>query len=128
MTLGIPPELIGMHDGLNETRARGLIAVMERLLPHLRDDLTKALRYVDVEVLDRLSCKSEAWASIRGDVTAAYEYTGEQPGPRSADEARHLNYTRSFAGLYESYNGDPEMAEEMTQEAVKAAVRRRYLG
>jgi phosphoenolpyruvate carboxylase len=128
MTLGVPPELIGMHEGLNETRARGLMSVMERLLPHLRDDLTKALRYVDVEVLERLACRSEAWASIRADVTAAAEYTGEQPGPRSADETRHLNYTRNFAGLYQSFDGDPEMAEEMTQEAVKAAVRRRYLG
>ena len=128
MTLGIPPELIGMHAGLNEARDRGLVPALERLLPHLQSDLAKALRYVDVEVLDRLACKSEAWASIRADVTAAAEYTGETPGPRTADEARHLNYTRSFAGLYESFDGDPDMAAEMTQEAVKAAVRRRYLG
>jgi phosphoenolpyruvate carboxylase len=128
MTLGIPPELIGLHDGLNETRTRGLMPAMERLLPHLQSDIARALRYVDVEVLDRLSCKSEAWAAIRADVTAAAEYTGETPGPRSADESRHLNYTRAFAGLYESFDGDPEMAAEMTEAAVKAAVRRRYLG
>ena len=31
-------------------------------------------------------------------------------------------------GADRSFDGDPDMAAEMTQEAVKAAVRRRYLG
>jgi phosphoenolpyruvate carboxylase len=128
MTLGIPPELIGLAEGLKEARTRGLMPALESLLPSLCEDIAGALRYVDQEVIDALACDSEAWGSIREDVAAAAEFTGEKPGPRSADESRHLTYTRSFADMYRHYNGEPDVAEEMTQEAVKAALRRRYLG
>ena len=125
MTLGIPPELIGMHVGLSEARDRGLVPALERLLPHLQADLAKALRYVDVEVLDRLACKSEAWASIPADVSAAAGYTGERRAAhrgRSAASQLHAQ----LRGPLRELRRRPDMAAEMTQEAVKAAVRRRY--
>jgi len=128
MALGIPPELIGMGQGLRETRERGLEKELEELLPYLKNDLSKSLRFVDEDAVQRFAADSEAWAAIRDDIRSVAEYTGEKPGPQTADEMRHLTHTRNFVDLYRRFNGDPAIAEEMTDEALKAAKLRQYLG
>jgi len=128
MALGIPPELIGIGRGLEAARERGLVEDLERFVPLLRSDLTRALRYVNDDTLAYFAGQNEAWAKIREDITMVADYTGEKPGPQTADEVRHMNHTRNFVELLKRYDGNPEIAEEMTDEVIKAAKRRQYLG
>jgi phosphoenolpyruvate carboxylase len=128
MAIGIPPELIGIGRGLRQAAELGLLEKLEDLLPLLRNDLARGLRYVDEESVDYFAGTSEAWATIRDDIHAAAEYAGQKIGPQTPDDVRHLTHTRNFVELYKVYDGRPEMAEEMTNEAIQAAKRRQYLG
>jgi phosphoenolpyruvate carboxylase len=128
MALGIPPELVGVGRGIDTVRERGLLEQLERLLPLLRNDLSRSLRWLDVDALDYLASQSDAWAKVKEDVRLVAEYTEQQPGPQSSDEVRHVTHTRNFVELYKRYDGNPEIAEEMSDEALKAAKRRQYLG
>jgi phosphoenolpyruvate carboxylase len=125
MSLGVPPDLVGVGRGLTAARERGLLGELERLLPFLRDDLAGALRYVDLHSLDRLASTSEAWATIRDDVLTTAGYVGEPPGPRSAAEQEHVVQTTRFVTNYLDGCRDED---EMTADAVRAAHLRRYLG
>jgi phosphoenolpyruvate carboxylase len=128
MALGIPPELVGSGRGISQTRERGLLGDLERLLPFLRQDLSRALRWIDVDAVDYFAKQSEAWAQVKQDVAIVSEYTETPPGPQTAEEVRHLTHTRNFVELYKHYNGEEEIAREMTTEALKAAEIRHYLG
>jgi phosphoenolpyruvate carboxylase len=128
MAVGVPPELIGLAKGLEAARERGLIDFLEDLLPLLRDDIARALRYVDEDSLEHFASTSEAWASIKQDVEAAAAYTGQKPGPRTPEDVRHLTHTRNFVELFKVYDHSAEMAEEMANEALLAGRRRQYLG
>jgi phosphoenolpyruvate carboxylase len=128
MALGAPPELLGLGRGLAVARERGLIDDLERFLPLLKQDIGRALRYVDEDSLEYLAGQSPAWATMREDVKAAAEYAGQKIGPQTPDDVRHLTHTRNFVELFKVYDGSPEMAEEMTNEVIQAAKRRQYLG
>jgi phosphoenolpyruvate carboxylase len=128
MAIGVPPELVGVGHGLETARERGIVHELEQLVPHLRSDLERALRYVDQQSLDQLAADSEAWAEVRNDVQTVSEYVGVKPGPQTTDEVRHLTHTRNFFDLLRRFDGSPGLAEEMTEEAVKAAKMRHYLG
>jgi hypothetical protein len=72
---------------------------VDNLLPLLRQDVARALRYVDEESLDHFAGQSQAWASIKEDLRAAAGFTSEKPGPRAPDDVRHLTHTRNFVEL-----------------------------
>ncbi len=128
MTLGVPPEVIGMASGLASARERGMVPVVEGLLPHLQNDLADSLAYVNLDALDLLARSSDVWSCIRDDVTAVEGLVGVKAGPRSPAEVRHAIHTRNFVELYLNYEGDPDIASEMRQEAHKAAELRQHLG
>jgi phosphoenolpyruvate carboxylase len=128
MALGIPPELVGIGRGLNQTRERGLLGDLEGFLPFLRQDLSRAMRWVDMDAVEYFAKQSAAWAQVKEDIGIVAEYTETAPGPQTPDEVRHLTHTRNFVELYKHYNGDEQIGQEMTAEALKAAEIRRYLG
>ncbi|MPZ48235.1 MAG: phosphoenolpyruvate carboxylase [Dehalococcoidia bacterium] len=128
MALGIPPEVIGVGRGIEVARERGLMGDLEAMLPLLQADLSRALRYVNEDALAHFAQQSEAWARVRDDVRLVAEYTGQPVGPQTPDEVRHLNHTRNFVELLKRWGGNPDIAEEMTDEVLKAAKRRQYLG
>lgn len=128
MTLGVPPEIIGLREGLQEARSRGLLGTLEAALPALKEDLGGALHYLNLEVLQRLAGKSEAWAGVLADVRAAETFVGVTSGPHSAEESAHAQLVSEF---FEHYAQDPsggKHAGAMRIAALKAAEARNYLG
>ena len=128
MTLGIPPELIGTGRGLHEAKQRGLLPLLERVLPQLREDLAKALGYLNHGVLAHLARHSEVWASIVEDVQMIEAYTGVRAGPQSEEEMAHSSCTDMFYELYRAKDGRSDRQAGAEDYALQAAQVRRYLG
>ncbi len=127
MTLGIPPEIIGTGRGIAEAGDRNLLHALENILPYMRDDLKKSLRYLHRDNLGYLARSSEAWASVEEDVRVIDHWLGEQIEPQTSNEMIHSMHAGNFLTYY-SKTEDHKFEDEARQEAQKAAELRRYLG
>lgn len=120
-SLGVPPELIGTGRGIRKLRKLGKLSVVEKYYIGFKNDLERAGKYLNKEVLRKLARKSSAFSSILEDVREIEDYLGHDLTPETVQEKAHGIYTSE---IYERFIDSVEITELIEE----AAVLRRSLG
>lgn len=115
-SLGIPPELFGVGEGLSRTTQKGEIKTVEALYITLRPSLIRAGRYLRKESLRELGLGDLATGII-----LIEKYLGETLGPVTKKEFRHADLV---AKIIISLKKGKSPAKEIEE----AAMIRRALG
>ncbi len=120
-SLGIPPELIGTGRGLHAAQKLGKLPLIEKYYLNLRNDLERAGRFVQKDVLTKKAKNSPVWNDLLQDVTYVESFLRHELGPQSSDEKEHHKYVKALRTKLDS--------KEPTQKIIeKAAVLRKSLG
>lgn len=120
-SIGVPPEFIGVGRGIKAAKKHGNLATVEKFYFNFHNDLEKAGRYLNKNVLSALSKKSQGWREIQEDVKIIEAYLGHKFEPQTPEEKAHQVFSES---IYERFT----QGIEMTDLIEEAAVLRRSLG
>jgi phosphoenolpyruvate carboxylase len=123
-SVGVPPELITTGRGLLLAEKKGLLPVIEKYYPALRDDLTHAGKYLNRENLHALAKNGKAWEAIEIDMNLIEKILGITLGPVKPHHILHRNIT---SNIYQRLKAGKE-GELITHDIVEAGVIRRSLG
>lgn len=93
-SLGIPPELIGTGRGLLRTKKEKSIDTVESLYRNLKPALITAGRYLRKESIKELGYKN-----IAEDIRNIEDFLGEELGPKTADDYKHLDQVTQIVSL-----------------------------
>lgn len=118
-SLGVPPEFIGLGRAL-KILVRAKIDVL-KYYPNLALDLQQAMRFVNVDNLNKLAKLHSAWNLIREDIALATNLLGLKIGPRNARDMRHQKITSQ---LYSRWRA----GQSISQEILDSGRLRRSLG
>lgn len=120
-SIGIPPEIIGTGRGLSKAKSQKQLKYIEKYYLNNRTDLQKVGRYVNKENLELLAKHNTAWNDIMEDVKAIENYLGEELGPVTRDEKRHLKITGEIVEKLDTGESIAKLIQD-------AAIIRRSLG
>jgi ribosomal protein S15 len=95
-SVGVPPELITTGRGLLLAEKKGLLPVIEKYYPALRDDLTHAGKYLNRENLHALAKNGKAWEAIEIDMNLIEKILGITLGPVKPHHILHRNITSNI--------------------------------
>ena len=115
-SLGIPPELFGVGEGLAKARAAGEIQTVEALYTIFRSSLVRAGRYLRKESLKELGLPK-----LERGVVLIEEYLGETLGPVTKEEFRHADLVAKIIVLLQK-------GKSPIKEIEQAALIRKSLG
>jgi phosphoenolpyruvate carboxylase len=120
-SIGVPPEFIGVGRGIRAAKKHGNLATVEKFYFNFHNDLERAGRYLNKNVLSALSKKSQGWREIQEDIKIIETYLGHKFEPETPEEKAHQVFSES---IYERFT----QGIEMTDLIEEAAVLRRSLG
>lgn len=120
-SLGCPPELLGSGRGLKEAKHSGQLKLIEKFYVNLRDDMSKAGRFLYKPGIMALAQKSKAWKDIWEDILEMEKYLGKKLGPRTKAEKAHYK-------LSEQIHKNLKNKRSLTPLIDKQAVLRKSLG
>ncbi|MDP3941969.1 MAG: phosphoenolpyruvate carboxylase [bacterium] len=92
-SLGIPPELIGTGRGLALAKKTKNLKLLEKYYLLLRDDLIRAGRFLNKDVLKKLAGENASWKKIAEDIVAIESYIGKPLGPVTVGDKQHKKVT-----------------------------------
>ena len=123
-SLGVPPELIATGRGLVRAGEMGLLDVIEKHYPALREDLKHAGKYLNRENLSLLGKKKSVFREIERDIDAIEKILEIELGP---EKPRHIIHRNLTSSIYQRLmTGGPK--EGIQRDLIEAAVIRRSLG
>jgi phosphoenolpyruvate carboxylase len=122
---GIPPELISTGRGLKEATEKGLLPLIEKYYPALRNDLMHAGKYLNYENVHIGAKTSDTFKEIEKDLKAIEEYLGEPLGPKKPHHVIHRNLT---SNIFHRMREDSIDKERITEDIIEAAIIRRSIG
>ena len=120
-SIGVPPEFIGVGRGLMEASKNKRLKAVEEYYFGFKEDLKRAGRYLNKDVLRSFSKKSQAWSDVQEDVKIIEEYLQEPLEPITPQEKAHKVFTESIFDRYTKGLGMTDLIEE-------AALLRKSLG
>jgi phosphoenolpyruvate carboxylase len=123
-SLGVPPELIATGRGLKAAKEEGLLPLVERYYPALREDLHHAGKYLNRENLDLLSRRYPAFAPVQEDTESIEKILGISLGPEKPHHLIHRNITSTIFYRLHGNTG----RDAITGDIVEAGKIRRSLG
>lgn len=88
-SLGIPPEFIGTGRGIKYAKKTGKMRILEKYYLNIKDDLRRAGRYVNKNILINLASDSKVWQEVLTDVIEIEKYLGQKMGPVTKEEIEH---------------------------------------
>jgi phosphoenolpyruvate carboxylase len=94
-SIGVPPEIIGTGRALEllkKDNPQAFEAILTHYLNH-KQDLQRAMRYVNMRNLTKLAKESSAWKAIKQDVAAIEKILKIKAGPQTAQETEHERLT-----------------------------------
>jgi len=100
-SLGIPPEILGTGRGIKYAIEHNQIELLEKYYLNIKDDLRRAGRFLQKEILIELANKSAVWKDILEDVLGIEKYLGEKLEPKSKEEKEHFEIVKK---LHEKLN------------------------
>lgn len=124
-SMGVPPEFITTGRGLIEAKKKGMLPVLEKFYPALKEDLRHAGKYFNEENLSLLAKQSSEWAGIAEDVAGIRAVLGIELGPEKPHHMIHRNLTSTIHHRLQEEERD---TEELRRDVVEAGVVRRSLG
>lgn len=120
-SIGVPPELIGSGRALKYAKEIGILPLIERLCPYLRQDFAHAGHYLNRENLDFLCKENKSWKLVRDEISDIEEILGIKIGPEKTHHFIHRNFT---SNIYHRL----KLGEDFADDALKAAEIRKSLG
>ncbi|MDD5025985.1 MAG: phosphoenolpyruvate carboxylase [Candidatus Peribacteraceae bacterium] len=123
-SLGIPPELIATGRGLKVARERGMLDLIEKYYPALREDLKHAGKYLNRENVDLLARRYPAFEEVKDGIGAIEEIFNIELGP---EKPRHIIHRNITSTIFHRLHGEGGK-EELTDDIVQAGVLRCSLG
>jgi len=115
-SLGIPPELFGVGQGLLRAKKEGKLPLIEELYETLRPALINAGRYLRKESLKELGLKK-----LEEDILLIEDYLGQSLGPKKKSEFEHQKLVGKILVSMKKGESPKALIE-------KAAILRRSLG
>ncbi len=120
-SLGVPPELIGSGRALKLAKDMGVLDLVKRLCPYLKEDFSHAGHYLNRENLDLLAKKEDAWKHIRDEIEYIEDLVGVKIGPEKPHHIIHRNFS---SNIYHKLM----LNEDFAEDALLAAEIRKSLG
>ncbi|MEK7672733.1 MAG: phosphoenolpyruvate carboxylase [Patescibacteria group bacterium] len=120
-SIGVPPELIGTGRALKLAKEMGILDLINRLCPYLREDLMHAGHYLNRENLELLSKKNAAWKTIKQDIDLIEELLNI---PIKDDKPHHVIHRNFTSNIYQKL----ALNEDFSEDLLKAAEIRKSLG
>jgi phosphoenolpyruvate carboxylase len=114
-SLGVPPEMIGTGRGLHAAEEAGYLSVVEKYYLYLREDLLQAGRFVNKDVIKKLSKRSPAFEGILQDIEYIEKYLGKKLKPESVEEKAHHELV---AQIYEKFEKKQSLTDLITESAI----------
>lgn len=124
-SVGLPPELISTGRGLLRAKELGLLDIIERYYPALREDLKHAGKYFNRENLALMAKRKSVFRDIEKDVRHIEEILDISLEPEKARHREHRDLTSS---MYKKLHSDRRSPESITKDIVSAGIIRRSLG
>ncbi len=114
-SIGIPPELIGTGRGLKKMKKQEQFNLLQKHYQYMKQDITRAGRYLHKGVLQDLAKKSLAWEKIKEDVTAIEKVLKISLEPVTTEEKEH----HALAGaIYEKIQNNLTVIDFIEQAAI----------
>lgn len=123
-SVGVPPELLTTGRALKLAKEKGILPLLEKVYPALREDLLHSGKYFNRENLELLSRQEKAFVPVLEDVRLIEDWLGSPLGPTKPRHVIHRNITSTIT---QRILGDVD-PEVIRQDIVEAAVIRRSLG
>jgi phosphoenolpyruvate carboxylase len=95
-SVGIPPELIASGRALKYAEEMGILPLIHKLCPYLKEDFRHAGHYLNRENLDMLCKKNKAWKEVRTEIEDIERIIGVQIGPEAPHHMIHRNLTSTI--------------------------------
>ncbi len=120
-SIGVPPELIGSGRALAFAKDAGILDLVIRLCPYLKEDFMHAGHYLNRENLDYLCKKYDVFKEVRAEIDDIEKIVGIKIGPEKTHHIIHRNFT---SNIYHKFL----LGEDFSDDALKAAEIRKSLG
>ena len=114
-SLGLPPEFFGVGRGIAWAKKQGILPIIEKWYPSIRDDLHIAGRFFRREAVKELG-----FPGLIEDIQQIEKFLGTSLGPYNDEEHEHVRISKKIAG---SGAGDDRLSF-----MEKAAVLRNSIG
>lgn len=120
-SLGMPPELIGTGRALKYAQEMGILDLIFKLCPYLREDLMHAGHYLNKENLDHFCKKEKSWKLVRQDIELIEDILKIEILQEKPHHVIHRNFA---SNIYHKLKLDEDFSEDI----LKAAEIRKSLG
>lgn len=120
-SLGIPPELIASGRTLKMAEDLGILKLVQKLCPYLKEDFKHAGHYLNRENLELLSKKYPLLKTVYEDIELIEDILEIKIGPTAPHHFIHRNFTSNIFHRL-------KMNEDFAEDALKAAQIRKSLG
>lgn len=120
-SLGVPPELIGTGRALKYAKEMGILPLIEKLCPYLREDLAHAGHYLNRENLEALSKEKKSWKLIYQDIELIEDILNIKIGQEKPYHIIHRNFTSNIFNKL-------KLGIDFSEDILRAAEIRKSLG
>lgn len=120
-SVGVPPELIASGRSLRLAKELGILELINRLCPYLKEDFVHAGHYLNRENLDLMCADNPAWEAVRDEILDIENIVGVAIGPEKTHHFLHRNFV---SNIYHKLR----LGEDFAEDALKAAEIRKSLG
>lgn len=114
-SLGAPPELIGSGRGIKQMIKKGKIKLLEKYYLNIKDDLLRAGRYVNKDVVKQLAKTSVAWQEYLDDVREVEKYLKIELIPVTNEEKEHH---KTVSEIFKNLNKKKNIENLLCQAAI----------
>lgn len=111
-SVGVPPEIIGTGRGIRATKNLGDIKLIERYYLSIKEDLTRAGKFLNKKILRKLAKQNSAWNDILEDVAYLEEYLKIDFSPVSNEEKKHQLITEKIFNNLQTNKPTAELIEQ----------------
>ncbi len=120
-SIGVPPELIGSGRALKFAKEKGILDLVQKLCPYLKEDFLHAGHYFNRENLDFMCKENPVWEKVKEDIDLIEKILEIKIGPEKTHQIIHRNFT---SNIYHKM----KLGEEFDEDILKAAEIRKSLG
>jgi phosphoenolpyruvate carboxylase len=120
-SLGVPPELLGSGQALRLAQQAGLLPLIEKICPFLREDFIHAGHYLNIENLHLLAKQNPDWNVVLEEISLIEEILDIKIGP---DMPHHIIHRNLTSNIFQKLQIDQDFSDDV----LAAAEIRKSLG